>query len=258
MDPYLEEAWHDVHNSLCTYSRDDIQSQLSGGLIARVDERLVVEQSSGIGRSIHGDVRIVHRNRPTSPPAIAPSSTAVALAEPITLELSDEMATEGFIEIIDTRTGGKVITVIEFVSMTNKLPGPGQDQYRRKRLELETGGVSLVEINLLRSGPFIETFPQAMLHPENRTPYYVIVHRGWAKQTYQYYPMALAERLSAIAIPLRETDADVVLDIQSLIDRVYRNGAYDIEIDYASNPNPPLEGRAAEWADALLKEAGAR
>ncbi len=257
MDPYLEQAWRDVHHKLCTYACDDIQSQLSGGLLARVDERLVVEQPSAIARSVYGDVRVVHRNAPKSSRPIAPSS-GVALAEPITLEISDETATEGYIEIIDARTGGRVITVVEFLSITNKLPGPGQDQYRRKRLELQTGGVSLVEINLLRSGPFIGTFPESMLHPENRTPYYAVVHRGWAGQSYQYYPMPLADRLPAIAIPLRETDPPVALDIQSLIDRVYNNGAYDMEIDYAKDPDPPLDAEAAHWANELLREAGVR
>ena len=154
MDPYLEQAWRDVHHSLCTYARDDIQSQLGGGLLARVDERLVVEQAPATARSFYGDVRVVQRNAPN---ASRPFLTAsgVALADPITLEISDETAAEGYIEIIDVRTGGRLITVIEFLSIANKLPGPGQDQYRRKRLELQTGGVSLVEINLLRAGPFI-------------------------------------------------------------------------------------------------------
>ena len=70
--------------------------------------------------------------------------------------------------------------------------------------------------------------------------------------------MPLGDRLPAIAIPLRETDPVVALDIQSLIDRVYRNGAYDMEIDYVKNPDPPLDAQAANWANQLLKEAGLR
>jgi len=65
-------------------------------------------------------------------------------------------------------------------------------------------------------------------------------------------------RLPAIGIPLRPTEAAAALDIQGLIDRVYRNGAYDEEIDYPSDPAPPLDEEAARWADRLLKAAGAR
>lgn len=94
--------------------------------------------------------------------------------------------------------------------------------------------------------------------PSSATPYYAIVHRGWQDAKFQFYPMPLGQRLPGIAIPLRPTDPVVALDIQSLIDRAYRNGAYDQEIDYSKNPIPPLEGEAAAWADQLLKEAGLR
>jgi hypothetical protein len=68
--------------------------------------------------------------------------------------------------------------------------------------------------------------------------------------------MPLQKRLSAIAIPLRETDSPVGLDLQSLIDRVYRNGAYDVEIDYTQPLHLPLEKDEAAWADKLLTDAG--
>jgi len=34
----------------------------------------------------------------------------------------------------------------------------------------------------------------------------------------------LRQRLPAIRVPLRETDADVPLDLQALIEQVYRHG----------------------------------
>ena len=70
--------------------------------------------------------------------------------------------------------------------------------------------------------------------------------------------MPLDRRLPAIGIPLRPTEAAAALDIGALIDRVYRNGAYDQEIDYASDPAPPLDAEAAHWADGPLKAAGVR
>ena len=70
--------------------------------------------------------------------------------------------------------------------------------------------------------------------------------------------MPLRAPLPKIRIPLRETDADAILDLQSLIDRVYRNGAYHIEIDYTKPPRPPLEGEEAQWAEKLLTEARLR
>ena len=152
MDPYMEQSWRDVHHKLCTYACDDIQGQLSHGMIARVDERLMVELSPEQSRSIYPDVRVIRRERPRPQVAVgnAESGTVTALAEPLTLEIDDETATEAFIEIIDARSGGRMITVIEFISITNKLPGEGRDIYRRKQLELRSATVSTVEINLLR------------------------------------------------------------------------------------------------------------
>jgi hypothetical protein len=43
MDPYLERHWRDIHASLIIYTRDQLEDQLPDNLIARVEERLVLE-----------------------------------------------------------------------------------------------------------------------------------------------------------------------------------------------------------------------
>ncbi len=58
-------------------------------------------------------------------------------------------------------------------------------------------------------------------------------------------------------MPLRESDADVLLDLQSLITQVYRHGRYD-DIDYTIPPVPPLDAADAAWAEELLQAAGLR
>ena len=52
----------------------------------------------------------------------------------------------------------------------------------------------------------------------------------------EIYPLPLAERLPAIRVPLRQSDADVSLDLQALIDQCYENGGYDT-IDYRRPSN---------------------
>src|SRR5437588_831901 len=99
MDPYLEQAWRDVHHKLCTYACDDIQAQLRDGMLARVDERLMVELSPEQARSIYPDVRLIRRrarrNAGAAPELRSEESGDVAvLAEPLTVELEDENATE--------------------------------------------------------------------------------------------------------------------------------------------------------------------
>jgi hypothetical protein len=50
MDPYLEAHWRDVHARLILYACDQLEPQLPANLIARVEERVVVEPDEGAPR----------------------------------------------------------------------------------------------------------------------------------------------------------------------------------------------------------------
>ena len=256
MDPYLEQHWRDVHASLVLYTRNQIQPQLGPQLRARVEERLVID--SVIGDRDHGiypDVRVVERAgkfRPASPIA-----GSVAIAEPLVIHLPDETHTEGFLQIIDTSSGNEVVTVVEILSPTNKRSGAAQVDYRRKQEELRDGGVSLVEIDLLRAGKRVLQVSEYEIPPSQRMAYAACVHRGYKRDRFEYYGMALRLPLPAIRIPLREADEDVVLNIQSLVDQAYADGAYD-DLDYSKPPTPPLTAEDDLWADELLRAAGRR
>ena len=73
----------------------------------------------------------------------------------------------------------------------------------------------------------------------------------------EVYRVPLRERLPIIPIPLRETDPDAVLDLQAILDQCYENGGYD-DLNYAVDPDPPLDPEDAAWADTLLREKGLR
>lgn len=254
MDPYLEQHCGDVHSSLVIYARNQLQKVLPKDLRARVEERVVI---AGLGRtrSAYPDVRVIENRRRSGRPT---SGTARAVvAEPVVIDLPDEPETQTFVEIRDTTTDGRVVTVLEVLSASNKRPGDSQEQYLRKQVELLQGGVSLVEIDLLRQGDWIVAVPREALEPRLQTPYRVVVRRGWRPRQADYYPIALAQRLPRVQVPLRPTDADVPLDLQSLVDQCYADGGYD-DIDYAAEPEPPLSGAAGRWAVQLLRRAGHR
>jgi hypothetical protein len=59
-------------------------------------------------------------------------------------------------------------------------------------------------------------------------------------------------------VPLRQTDAEVPLDLQTLIEQCYRNGGYDDDLDYRHAPDPPLAADDESWADNLLRSQGRR
>jgi hypothetical protein len=248
MDPYLESSWRDVHTSLCVYARDALQPQVQPALLARIDERLVVEVDGWRDHDIRPDVLITERE----PWQTSGGGTAmIEVAEPLVI-LEDEPMTEGFIRIIEPGKGGRLVTVIEFLSPSNKLPGDGQRDYLQKQREYREAGVSLVEIDLLRRGERIVT-ARGRIPPSHLTTYQVCVRRAYNGHT-EVYRVPLRRALPTIRIPLREGDADARLELQPLIEQAYRNGAYE-DLDYTQPPDPPLDAADAAWAEELLRTA---
>jgi hypothetical protein len=237
MDPYLELFWGDIHHAMITRARATIQKRLPGDLVARVDERIFVEPSEGIPRASNG----------------------IAVAEPLVVRMEqEEPVRQGFIEIIELKSGRRVITVIEFLSPSNKVPGPGRDLYLKKQEELRQGGVSSVEINLNRTGSHVLMVAFNRIPSGQSTPYAACIRRAWKPLDFEYYRFPLRERLPAIAIPLRRDDPFVPLDLQAMLDECWEEGRYAGDIDYREDPAPPLTGDDANWADALLREHGRR
>ncbi len=219
---------------------------------------MFVESGGERFRDIVPDVRVVERGRRREGPGLR-ASNGIAVAEPPVVHLEqDEPVRQGFIEIIDIKSGRRVVTVIEILSPSNKLAGPGRDLYVEKQQERRERGVSLVEINLNRTGKHVLTAPFDRIPEGHRTPYAACVRRGWSLLEIEYYRISLRERLPAIAIPLRRDDRDVPLDLQALLDQCYEAPGYGDDIDYREEPEPPLDRDDAKWADVLLREKGLR
>ena len=256
MDPYLELSWRDVHARLIVYIGDHLQPQLGGDLRARVEERLVVESPLDEEREIYPDLRVFESERRTRRAERAAS--AVAVVEPLILPCPEEEKVETFIQIIDRKLGDRVVTVIELLSPSNKLRGDSRRKYREKQNELYDAKINLVEIDLTRGGRRRLLVPQSRIPARHRTTFQACVYRASGKhRQFEIYEMPLRAALPVIQVPLRVKDPDVRIDLQPLVRRAYENGAYD-DIDYAAPPIPPLEGKDAKWADALLKAAGRR
>jgi hypothetical protein len=255
MDPYLERHWRDVHADLIALSRTALNSALPNDLVARMEERVVIDHVNyGRPRAIYRDVR-VYEDRGGAQPSTAPQAAAV-MAEPIVLELETEEHTETYVQILDA-DGGELITVIEFLSPTNKLPGRGRDEYRRKRDELTGSKVNVVEVDLMRAGTWRELLRPVVAPGDVQTAYRVITRRFHPMERIELYPISIRQPLPIIPIPLRDRDRDVPLALQGLIEQAYRNGRYD-HTDYSQSCDPPLDEEDAAWADGLLREAGRR
>jgi hypothetical protein len=255
MNPWLEKRWGDVHTSLTTYARDAIQRQLPPGLQAQVEEYLAVEDLShypSADRRISPDIYVsaVHATYTVgSQPAVAPVTIA---NEPIRFQRLNEPITLRSIRIFDRESEKNVITAIEFISPANKV-APGIEQYLRKQNELISAGVNLVEIDLLRKGHWIIAADQDAYPRKYTEPYRVCVVRANDNQTGEAYEATYSKPLPTIRIPLRPTDSDVLLPLQSILNEAYINGSHGNLIDYNQPPIPPLEQDDAKLIQALLQ-----
>jgi len=185
---------------------------------------------------------------------VAEALGGVAVAEPLVVQVASEELRQTYVEIIDIASNGRLVTVIEFLSPSNKLAGDGQRKYRQKQDEIRRSDINLVEIDLTRGGERDLLYPVVQLPRGYRTAYLTCVRRGFGHDRFEIYRMPLRERLPAIRIPLRPKDADVALDIQALADRAYEEGRYD-DIDYQRPCIPPLESDDAAWAAEVVKAA---
>lgn len=256
MDPYLERHWLDVHASLVYLAKSELQQQLSHGLVARNEERLIVEDSMMRIRSTHPDVRVVEDDKK----GISTPAAGTVVAEPLIIEVTDDPVRQGYVEILDASSGGRVITVIEFLSPTNKKPGDGQAKYKRKQDECVAAKVNLVEIDLTRTGQRELLISPWELPEEYRTSYLASVYRAtWEPYgRKEVYKISLRDTLPAIRIPLRVTDKDVILDLQKLIDQAYLSGGYAWTLDYSQPCIPKLDTADAAWAEELLRGRNGR
>lgn len=252
MDPFLEDHWRDVHTRLMNLFCDGLQHQLPSDLVARMEEEITIDADlPGPASHFRPDVQVSESWEGGDGGGVATMEATVA--EPILYRGAGPQRAR-HLEILDFSTGGRLVTAIEIISPSNKLPGAGRGSYLRKRSAYMDGGANVVEIDLIRGGNSVIAIEPADIPPARRALYCACVWRA-AKDRHEVYPLRLRERLPAIRIPLRPTDRDVVLDLQALIDEAYLRGRYD-RIDYASRLNPPLAESDAKWAAGLLSEAG--
>jgi hypothetical protein len=231
-----------------------LQGKLPDDLLARVEERVYVEREGFRLRNIVPDTHVTEIRTEEAGGAALAVAVEVELAEYASFAIEPVEITEGFIEIREA-DGGRVVTIVEVLSPANKLNGPGRTLYRKKQLEILQSQTSLVEIDLVRSGPRVLALPPYFIPKEWRSDALVCVRKNWKRNRADLYRLPLRKQLPTVPIPLRESDTPVMLDLQAIHDQCYTNGRYD-RADYSVPPEPPLSDDDAKWATELLASAG--
>jgi hypothetical protein len=252
MDPYLEQHWEDVHAALIGYARDALQPQLSGELIARMEEKVYVEDESEI-QLRRPDVRVVE-NPPVWEPSEGIASTTV-LDEPVLLQPIGDPIRQRSVLIYDT-AGKRIVTAIEILSPWNKTPGKPLETYLKKREKYVNREMNLVEIDLIRTGDWTNMIGRYHIPDHLRTTYRVTVEQPEATGPY-LYPIAMDAELPTIKVPLRPKDTAAKLNLQELLDKAYQMGRYD-RIDYSQPCVPRLVPEEQSWLEKRLNVADRR
>jgi Protein of unknown function (DUF4058) len=245
MDPYIESwIWGDFHARLMTTICDRLNPTLPKRYLASTELFVWRVDNSEEERLLLGgpDVHVIDRKK-----ARVGRAAAETLAAPITTVLPGVVRKQRYVKIVDSEER-RVVTVIEVLTPANKTSGDDGRSYRLKREEYLGTGISLVEIDLLRSGirpPLGDPAPPI-------TDYYLLVHRGWEKRELGIWPISVRDALPPIPVPLDPDFTDAVIDLRACIDHVYDCGRYGEQFDYAKPPRLPLREPDATWARDLL------
>lgn len=229
MNPYLEQedVWHDFHERFMPAAAEMLLPQVRPKYIVKLDEHAYIhELSAETSRAVAG-------------------AEFCAFGEP---SLAVDVDRHAFIEIRDRRTR-EIVTVLELLSPSNKRPGADREAYLAKRLEFLRSRAHFIEIDLLRGGPRlpVQGLPEC--------DYYAIVSRYDERPRVGIWPWRVADPLPAIPVPLRDADADAVLDLRTLLDRVYDAAGYEDYV-YAGAPQPPLSAAKLQWAARFVPQSG--
>jgi hypothetical protein len=251
IDPYLEHPalWPDVHNGLIAGMQEALAPQLRPRYYVAIEERTYVDESSELALVGRPDVAVV--SNPSGPERTVASASTTTAAIEVTLPIP-ETARETYLEIRGV-VEGDVVAVVELLSPANKRAGEGRRLYLDKRRRILGSLTHLVEVDLLRAGermPF-RGAPQG-------DGYTILVSPHWRRPAARVHAFSVRDPIPAFALPLRERDEQVAVDLGAVLASRYDRVGYDLRIDYAAEPQPPLAAEDAAWADALLRERGQR
>ncbi len=260
MNPYLEnpDLWSEVHHRLITAIADEITSHLSQQYRVAIEKRtyrMNTEDSILIGIP---DLAILSTKIDDKKSDLASRQTgimtlpetrnkSVTVTLPFPLEIK-----EGYLEIREIATG-KVVTIIEILSPTNKLTKEGRKAYLKKREQILGSDTNLVEIDLIRAG---EKMP--MISKIGETDYRLLIVRSHRLPSAQLFAFSVRETIPDITIPLQPNEEEIELNLQDLLLEISERARFDLTLNYDLDPVPNLLIQDREWLDILLKEKGKR
>lgn len=250
MNPYLEhpEMWPGLHHWLIIEIARLLSPQLRPKYRVAVEVRMhetLGEESLLVGIP---DL-IVQGSKATTQPEQNSIAVAQSTTQPQTVEVPVPMTIkQGYLEVREIATR-EVVTAIEILSPVNKRSGKGREKYENKRNKVLGSSTHLVEIDLLRKGQ-----PLPVYRNNRETHYRILVSRGNRRPTADLYSFNLPDAIPTFPLPLKPGDNEPLVDLQLLLNNIYDQASYDLEIDYQQEPIPALAAEDTVWLNNWLTE----
>ena len=250
MDPWLESPalWPDVHSSLITSIRDVLAPRLRPRYFVGVESRTTVLTGLDLDRVYKPDVPI-HATGLVGPSV----GSAVAVLErpgvqtySVSVPMIEEIE-ETFLTILEV-PGRKLVTVIEVLSPTNKKTKDARADYLKERDDFIRAHTNFVEIDLLRAG---DPMPLERLTGSHRLSYPGLSARRSKDAT--LFAFDCTSPIPPIPIPLLPGDPEPELELNAVLHALIDRAGYDLVIDYAHPPDPPLRPEDEAWAASIVK-----
>jgi hypothetical protein len=252
MDPYLEGyLWPDVHQRLATELSKQLGPRLKPRYVARLAISVIKDRTPEAEIGImYPDVEVVTARGKIAPPTPIGTATAIGeliptITQPLILPRLEFETRVVTVEIRDVAQN-QLVTSIEVLSPVNKRE-PGLTDYRQKRERLEEAGVHLLEIDLLRRGERALAY-----HPQLPMAAYLVTLIRAQDEKLTVWPIRLQDELPVVAVPLRDPDPDVPLELGPALVTVYDEALYELSLDYTQSPPPPLAPEEEAWLKERL------
>ncbi len=251
MDPWLEARglFPSVHSDLITRLRQAINAVLPAQYIATTNRLVWIDPE----QKREPDVGTFG---PDARPPGTVSGELFADAGMVAV-LAERPAEEWelpYLEIVSD-DGDRLVTALEILSMTNKIPGDtGRTAYREKQEEFRLGNVNVVEIDLLRGGTHTTAAPHGQLRRVlPGFDYHLCTTVVGRPLRHFIKPFRVSDPLPPLVVPLDPGVTPVRIELQPLFDQLYDAGRFHQLARYATRqPDPPLTLEQQAWAAGLL------
>ena len=251
MNPYLERSdlWPDVHNDLIAQLRRSLGPRLPDRYRIALEARVELESSDPTSLDLSlmvPDTLVTYEAQTpelTSPESMVGLATVPTGVTQVRVPVPREVRVTWLqVEAMPER---EVVTIVEVLSPTNKLPGRERQQYVRKREAIFASGVNLIEIDLLRVGE-----PMPLTTPMPASDYRILVSEGWERPDAYLHTFTVQQAIPQFAVPLLPRDRALNVDLGPIIDDMHLNARYGQVTRYhAPPPGPAFASEIQDWIE---------